>query len=386
MDLTPTDEQAALVEELHRIAERQIRPSARACEEAGAVSEPIHRALLELGVGVPVPEEFGGQGLLDAVTGVLVAEELAWGDPGIAYGVLSSGAAAAVIELVGTEAQKAELLPGLAAGTAAGALAMAERDAGLDIFRLETTTGRLDGTSRLSGMKYSVAGGASAEVLLVVAEGPTVWRVARDEAEVLAEDNLGLRSAATARVRLRGTPAIDQIGADQTRGTSGRDPAVVRALLGAKLLGAGIAVGLARAAVEYAAAYARERTAFGKPIGAFQGVSFMIAERAIDVDAARLLVWEAAAALDAGSEDAVRLAMAAGGQAVSAAVRASDDAVQVLGGHGYMRDHPVELWYRDAMTLATLEAPWLVGDLFLAGAHRAAEPSGADPSPGGAGA
>ncbi|HLI55699.1 MAG TPA: acyl-CoA dehydrogenase family protein, partial [Actinomycetota bacterium] len=103
------------------------------------------------------------------------------------------------------------------------------------------------------------------------------------------------------------------------------------------------------------------------PIGAFQGVSFMIAERAIGVDAARLLVWEAASALDAGAatEQVAPLVMVACGQAVAAATGASDDAVQVLGGHGYMRDHPVELWYRDAMTLATLDAPSLVTDLYL---------------------
>jgi alkylation response protein AidB-like acyl-CoA dehydrogenase len=98
----------------------------------------------------------------------------------------------------------------------------------------------------------------------------------------------------------------------------------------------------------------------------------MIADRATDLDAARLLCWEAGWALEAEREDAGRLVMAACGQAVAAAVAASDDAVQVLGGHGYMRDHLVELWYRDAMTLAALDAPWLIGDLFLAGGYQTA--------------
>ena len=97
----------------------------------------------------------------------------------------------------------------------------------------------------------------------------------------------------------------------------------------------------------------------------------MIADRATDLEAARLLCWEAASALEADRQGADRLVMAACGEAVAAALSASDDAVQVLGGHGYMRDHPVELWYRDAMTLATLDAPWLVGDLFLAGGYQA---------------
>jgi alkylation response protein AidB-like acyl-CoA dehydrogenase len=218
-------------------------------------------------------------------------------------------------------------------------------------------------TGRLHGVKYAVPDPGPAGSLIVVAEGPSIWRVVTGAwAEAVAEDKLGLRSARTLKI------ALDGMGAEEI-GTGTDD--VVAALLAAKLVTAGIALGLARAAVEYAAAYARERTAFGRPIGAFQGISFMIADRATDLDAARLLCWEAGWALDAARPGADRLVMAACGQAVAAAVAASDDAVQVLGGHGYMRDHPVELWYRDAMTLATLDAPWLIGDLFLAGRYQA---------------
>ncbi|TMK42142.1 MAG: hypothetical protein E6G66_16465, partial [Actinobacteria bacterium] len=215
--------------------------------------------------------------------------------------------------------------------------------------------------------KYAVPDPGSAGTLLVVANGPSIWRPGPGAAALAAaEDKLGLRSARTLKLVLDGVEA-ERIGTGTTE--------VVAALLAAKLVTAGIALGLARAAVEYAAAYARERTAFGRPIGAFQGISFMIADRATDLEAARLLCWEAGWALEAARQDVGRLVMAACGQAVSAALAASDDAVQVLGGHGYMRDHPVELWYRDAMTLATLDAPWLVGDLFLAGGYRAAEPA-----------
>jgi alkylation response protein AidB-like acyl-CoA dehydrogenase len=221
-------------------------------------------------------------------------------------------------------------------------------------------------TGRLHGTKYAVPDPGPDGALIVVAEGPSIWRPAPGAtgtwADAVAEDKLGLRSARTLKLSLDGVEA-------EGIGTATED--VVAALLGAKLVTAGIALGLARAAVEYAAAYARERTAFGRPIGAFQGISFMIADRATDLDAARLLCWEAGWALDAARPGADRLVMAACGQAVAAAAAASDDAVQVLGGHGYMRDHPVELWYRDAMTLATLDAPWLIGDLFLAGDYQA---------------
>jgi alkylation response protein AidB-like acyl-CoA dehydrogenase len=311
-----------------------------------------------MGAASAVGEDFGGQGTLDAVTAVMVAEELAWGDPGIAYSVLAPGVVASVLQRAGTPAQQAELLPPLAAGGRA-TLALAERDAGGDVFRMETRAP--DG--HLQGVKYAVADPGPDGTVLVVAEGPSIWRLAPGPLPAACvEDKLGLRSARTLKLALDGV-AAEEIGT----GTGG----VTAALLAAKLVTAGIALGLARAAVEYAAAYARERTAFGRPIGAFQAISFAIADRATDLEAARLLCWEAGWALEAGRQDARRMVMAASGHAVAAAAAASDDAVQILGGHGYMRDHPVELWYRDAMTLATLDSPWLVGDLFLAGAYEA---------------
>jgi alkylation response protein AidB-like acyl-CoA dehydrogenase len=359
MDLTPTEEQQSLVEVLHDFAASEIRPAARACEEAGEVAGPIRAALVEMGVSTGVTEAFGGQGTFDAVTGLIIAEELSWGDPGVAYSVLAPGVVASVLQRAAVPAQQEGLLPGLAAGGRA-ALAVAELEAGADIFRMETRAE----TGRLHGTKYAVPDPGPEGVLVVVAEGPSIWRPAPGAlAHAVAEDKLGLRSARTLKLLLEGAEA-ERIG----RGA----PDVVAALLGAKLVAAGIALGLGRAAVEYAAAYARERTAFGRPIGAFQGISFMIADRATDLDAARLLCWEAGWALEAEREDAGRLVMAACGQAVAAAVAASDDAVQVLGGHGYMRDHLVELWYRDAMTLAALDAPWLIGDLFLAGGYQTA--------------
>jgi len=359
MDLRPTEEQQSLVEVLHDFATSEIRPGARACEEAGEVAGPIRSALVDMGICTGVAEVFGGQGAFDAVTALMIAEELAWGDPGVAYAVLAPGVVASVLQRAAWPAQQADLLPALAAGGGA-ALALAERDAGADIFRMDATAE----TGRVQGTKYAVPDPGPAGTLLVAARGPSIWRLAPGTAAIAtAEDKLGLRSARTLKVVLDGVEA-EPIGTGATE--------VVAALLAAKLVTAGIALGLARAAVEYAAAYARERSAFGRPIGAFQGISFMIADRATDLEAARLLCWEAGSALEAGRQDASRLVMAACGQAVAAALSASDDAVQVLGGHGYMRDHPVELWYRDAMTLAALDAPWLVGDLFLARGYQAA--------------
>lgn len=373
MDLTPTEEQQSLVEVLHDFAATEIRAAARACEDAGDVAPTIRSALHRMGIA-GVAEEFGGQGPLDALTAVMIAEELGWGDPGIAYAVLGPAVVAGVLQRAAPRAVQAAILPALAAGGAAGlgGLAVAERDAACDVSRMETTAGG----GRLHGTKYAVPDPGPSGVLLAVAEGPSIWLVPTAAGAAqgalrgplegplrgAVEDKLGLRSARTLRIDFDGV-AAERIDAGAAEATA--------ALLVAKLATAGIALGLARAAVEYAAGYARERTAFGRPIGAFQAISFIIADRATDLDAARLLCWQAAWALEAGAGDAGRLAAAACGQAVAAAVAASDDAVQVLGGHGYMRDHPVELWYRDAMTLATLEAPWVVGDLALAGRFQA---------------
>ena len=368
MDLTPSEDQRELIEVLHHLAETQIRPAARECEGAGAVSEPIWQALFRMGLAVPVAEESGGQGSLDPLTTVLVAEELGWGDPGIAYGVLSSGAAARLIDQLGTPGQRAELLGPLAAGRQRAALAFAEAEGRTDLATLQSAA-RPDGpgTWRLSGTKYAVAGADSAGVLLWVTGGsvPTVWAIpAGAGVELEDEDKLGLRSAWTGRLSAHDVALSES---DRLGAAGDHSDVAIRALMGVRLIHAGIALGLARAALEYATGYARQRRAFGQPIGAYQAISFMLADRAIELEAARLAVWEAAGALQAAgvpagslpaeSGRAEELVGTASAQAVAIARAASDDAVQILGGHGYMRDHPVELWYRDAMTLSTLEGP-----------------------------
>jgi alkylation response protein AidB-like acyl-CoA dehydrogenase len=364
VNLQPTDEQQAITTVLRELAGDQIRPAARVCEEAGRPSGELEAQLLQMGVAVPVPEEFGGQGTFDAQTSVMITEEVAYGDPGVAFAVLGSGLVATLIDMVGTATQREALLPAMAAG-AGGALLLAERDAGADVSRLESEVVGHDDGAVLTGTKYGVVGADGHGPRLAVArrDGALGLWLVPPSVDLIAqpEDKLGLRSARTFKVMLDGTPAGELLGGP------GYDPRLMmRSLLRAKLLNAGVALGLARASLEYATAYAKERTAFGKPIGAFQAIAFKIADRAMDVDAARLLTWKAAWAVDHDLDDADRMVVSACTQAVAAAVATADDAVQVLGGHGYMRDHPVELWYRDALTLATFDSPSMVGDLFLA--------------------
>lgn len=368
MELKATDEQQAIREALHDFSQNEIRPAARECEEAGKPSETITKQLVEMGVAAPVPEEFGGQGVFDAVTSVIIAEELAWGDPGVAFGVLAPGLAATLVDMAGSDDQRAELLPRIAEG-AKGSIALAERDAGADFTQLATVAESTAGGVRLSGVKYAVPEADVAQIRLVVAksdEGVGIWQLPTDaEVEAKPEDKLGLRAARTFKVTIE---ELDLPGSSVIGGPGADQDTVRRALLRSKLLNAGVALGLARAAVEYATAYAKERTAFGRPIGAFQAISFKIADRAMEIDAARLLVWKAAWGVDTGLPDADRYVMWACGQAVAAALASADDGVQILGGHGYMKDHPEELWYRDAMTLATFDSPGLVGDLYLSDA------------------
>lgn len=371
MDFQPTEEQRALTDALHEFSESEIRPAARECEEAGRPSERISKQLFEMGVATPVPEEFGGQGTFDAVTSVIIAEEVAWGDPGVAFCVLSSGVAATLIDLVGTEDQRRSLLPRMVEG-AIGTVALAERDAGADFTELDATAVIKGGTAALSGIKYTVPLFEDAAIRLVVVRTDRengLWLLGEDAGLIAQpEDKLGLRSAKTYKLVLDGleVPVASAIG-----GLDAGRQKLEFGLLRAKLINAGIALGLARASLEYASGYAKERTAFGKPIGAFQGISFKIADRATELESARLMVWEAAWAVDRGDQDATSKVIAACGQAIAAAVFTADDGVQILGGHGYMRDHPQEMWYRDAMTLATLDSPSMVGDLFLAKQLRA---------------
>lgn len=370
MDLHPTEEQKAMVEALHDFSLNEIRPSARECEEAGEPSEPITKQLFEMGFAAPVPAEFGGQGTFDAVTSVIIAEEIAWGDPGVSFCVLNSGLTATVIDLVGTDEQRSSLLTKLAEG-AQGSVALAERDAGADFTQLESTIETAGETATAHGTKYAVPFADSAAVRLVAANSDGrlgLWFVPEDaEITLHHEDKLGLRSARTFKVILEGVqiPSAAALGGSQVDTKK-----VETGLLRGKLLNAGVALGLARASLEYASDYAKERTAFGKPIGAFQGISFKIADRATELEAARLMVWKAARAVDLGSTTALRAVFGACSQAIATAVATADDGVQILGGHGYMRDHPQEMWYRDAMTLATLDSPSMVSDLLLAGAFR----------------
>lgn len=352
-DLQPTDEQRVLRDTVREFATEVVRPAARAAEEAGSVPADLRRRVHELGVTAPVNEDLAAGPPLDAVTYVIAVEELAWGDPGIAYATFGAGLGAVALGLAGSQAQRSKHLPAFLEDEPASAfVAIGERLAAGDLESLETS---IDGPKAV-GRKYGVVDAASSRFGIVVGrdhEGlAAVLFDGSDGYEIVArEQKLGLEAAPTYVVR------FDGVGEPLASG-----PELERAILWAKLLVGAIAVGSARASLEYASRYAIEREAFGKPIGAFQGVSFKIADMAIAVDAARLAVWRAAWKIDRGDATLADVAEA-NGHALSAAILCGDDGVQVLGGHGYIRDHPVEKWFRDAVTLSVFDSPDLAGDV-----------------------
>ncbi|MGH2808813.1 MAG: acyl-CoA dehydrogenase family protein [Actinomycetota bacterium] len=355
-DLQPTEEQQALRETLAAFSAEVLRPTARDAEAAGETSAEIARQVHEIGVTAPVPEDFGGGGTFDAVTYCIAAEELAWGDPGIASYVLGSGLAAIVIDVAGTDEQRAKHLPSFAEPEPPRSfVAIGEKVAAGDLEGLETT---VDG-DKVSGEKYGVLNASDAHIGVVFGRnGGELGAVLVDPSSgyelVKAESKLGLEAAPTSVAR------FDVAGEALPPGEK-----LTHAAIWAKLLTGAIAVGCARASLEYASDYAIEREAFGKPIGAFQAISFKVADMAIAVDAARLAVWRAAWKLDRGDASLADVAEA-NGQALAAAIHCGDDAVQVLGGHGYIQDHPVEKWFRDAVTLSVFDAPDVAGDAMVA--------------------
>ena len=355
-DLQLTEEQEAVKATLHDFGANVLRPAARDCEEAKQTSPEIQRQVHELGVAAPVDEEFGGGGTFDCVTHCVVAEELAFGDPGIAYQVLGSGLAAIVVGLAGTDDQKKRLLPAFVeAEPAPTFVAYGEKVALGDLESLETSIDQ----DKAVGDKYGVLNGTDASLGVAVGRtsdglGAVVFEGGSGYEVVKPESKMGLEAAPTFVVRFDGAGDALPSGS-----------ALDQAILWVKLMTGAVAVGCARASFEHAAKYATEREAFGKPIGAFQAISHRIADMAIEIDAARLAVWRAAWKVDRGEATHADIAQA-NGQALQAATFCGDEGVQVLGGHGYIRDHPVEKWFRDAVTLSVFDPPELGGDAAVA--------------------
>ena len=361
IDFEPTEEQELIASTVRQFAENEVRAHARDCDESGKLpAETLHGAH-ELGlVANAIDEAYGGGGERSAVTGALIAEELAWGDLSIALAVLSPSLSAFPIADAGNEEQKQRWLPALAGEHfVPGALAVLEPHFGADAFAPRTTA-RPDGNGFvLDGAKCLVPWIDGGETVIVSAQaetGPTLFCIDRrsDGLSATPERNMGIAGLPTAGLELRGVRAP----ADSAL-VSGGDDALRRLLHRGRVGLAAAAVGVARAAFEVSRDYAKQREAFGGPIATKQAIAFKLADMAIEIDGARLLAWEAAWRLDQGL-DAGREAALAISQAQRVALEVADGAVQVFGGHGYIRDYLPEMHLRNARGFACFEALTLV--------------------------
>ncbi len=380
----PTVEQRELQQLAHEFADRELRPIAAQWDEREDTPPDLLGQAARLGLtSYAIPREYGGGGV-GAVTSALIAEELSWGCAGLAAGVQATMFPVRPLLAYGSDEQRRRYLPWLASEEGAtAAIAFTEPHAGSDLAAIRAEARRDGGGYVLSGEKCYVTNGGIADVTLVFAkleDELTAFLLERGDPGVAAgrkERKLGLRASYT------GSLLLDEVRlpADRLLGEEGGGFEIAFDFFeSSRPQVAAAAVGLARAAFEYASEYAREREAFGKPLLARQGVSFKLADSAMEIEAARLLVWRACAALDRG-EDAGLLGSFAKAFAADAAMRATTDAVQVLGGAGVMRDHPVEKWMRDAKVLQIVEGTSEIQRQIIAThlAQGRAERPGADP-------
>ena len=354
---SPTDEQQMLIDWVRRYASEDLRPAAHEAEEGRRLDQKIIQKGWELGLlQASIPEDQGGFGDRSAVTGILAAEELAFGDLASALAVLTPGLFALPISMLGSDAQRAAHLSELLDESwPAVSAAWLESSFDFDLQDLATTAIVHAGGDRLNGAKTFVPFGADNQKLLVYAglEGQTQAFVVPGDRPGLTwgprEDWLGLNALPTFSLRLNNV----DIPADHRLG--GPEGHALEPLLNATRAGlSGLGLGLARAAYEYARDYAKERRAFGTEIAKKQAVAFMLAEMATEIEAMRMLAWEAAWMIDEDHPDATRQAYLAHTGVADMAMMVSDRAVQILGGHGYIRDHPVELWMRNARVISNM--------------------------------
>jgi alkylation response protein AidB-like acyl-CoA dehydrogenase len=359
-----TDEQREIRALARRFADEEIAPRAAAWDREGAFPKAIFEQLGELGLmGVCVPVEHGGAGA-DYLSYALVLEELSRADAGVGVTVaVHTGAGTLPVLAHGTDEQIARMVPPLAQGHELAAFALTEADSGSDASAMRTRC--VDG--RITGAKQWITNGSHAHHVNVFALDPAAGEgrvsafVVRRGAfrAVREEEKMGLHSSSTADLVFEDAEA-------ERLGPPGAGMRIALSTLDGGRIGiAAQAVGIAQAALDVAAAYARERNAFGRPIGGFQAVSHKLAEMQTEIEAARALVWRAARLKDAGLPHTVE-----GAQAKLFASRVArhwtGEAIQVLGGYGYTREFPVERYYRDAKVTEIYEGTSEIQRLVIA--------------------
>jgi len=350
-------------EAVRDFAAAKVRPAAQDADTERAAAPELLAQASELGVNMlGIPEELGGvMHEQAATTSALVGEALAHGDMGIAYAVLAPGAVATAIGHWGTAEQEATYLPAFGGeGAPAAALAMLEPRPLFDPLRLETTARRDGEDWVLSGAKSLLARATDCELFLVAAQaegvGPALFVVESGGKGLSVQDEpaMGLRPAATGRlliedVRLPGAALLGE----------GKREDYVECVQRARIAWCALAVGASQAVLDYVIPYVNERTAFGEPVSNRQAVAFGVSDIGIETNGMRLATYRAASRADQGEEFGREAALA---RKLCAAkgMEIGSEGVQLLGGHGFVKEHPVERWYRDLRAAGVMEGALLV--------------------------
>jgi alkylation response protein AidB-like acyl-CoA dehydrogenase len=362
-DLTPDDEQKMIVETVNEFAEEILRPAAREADEAATYPADLIAKAAELGItAINVPEDFDGIAAhRNTITNALVAEALAYGDMGLALPILAPGGVASALTNWGSADQQATYLKDFAGENVPQAcVAITEPHPLFDPMALKTTAVRTPSGYRLHGVKSLVPAASDAELFIIGAQlsgKPTLFIVESSSPglTVKADPSMGIRAAAIGQVELDNVtvPLSARLGEDDA---SASDSAEIYsdAVALSRLGWAALAVGTAHAVLDYVVPYVKERQAFGEPIAHRQSVAFMCANIAIELDGLRLITWRGASRAEQGMSFRREGALAKR-LGTDKGMQIGLDGVQLLGGHGYTKEHPVERWYRDLRAIGVAE-------------------------------
>jgi alkylation response protein AidB-like acyl-CoA dehydrogenase len=361
-DLTPTDDEQMLVDVVTELATEVLRPAATEADTACAAPPEVLSAATEVGLPLlGVPESLGGISEERAVmAGALVAEALAQGDLGLAVATLAPGAVATAIATWGSDEQQRTYLPAFTSDDVpAAALALTEPRPLFDALEPATTATRTEDGLLLDGVKSMVPRGAEAELFIVGArlDDANVLVLVESGADGLtveADPAMGVRAASLTTLTLTGVRVPEDAVLGTTDGSS-----YVECVRLSRLAWCALAVGVGQAVLDYVTPYVKEREAFGEPIAHRQSVAFMVADIATELQAMRLLTWKAASRAAAGKDFAREVALARK-LCSDKGMRIGLDGVQLLGGHGFVKEHPVERWYRDLRAVSVMEGGVLV--------------------------
>ena len=368
-----TDEQKALRELAHEFAAKEIRPKAAEYDEHATHPADVIAKAHEVGLMNPhVPEELGGAGL-GAMDGALIGEELCWGCSGIGTSIVANILGALPMLIAGTEEQRREWLPPLLEEPILCSFALTEPNAGSDVSGIQATAVRQGDEYVLNGSKMFITNAGQASWVIVFAStdkdaghrGLSAFIVPTELEGVVVEkhlDKMGQRATDTSALAFQDVvvPAAHRLG-EEGQGFK----IAMQTLDNTRPGTAAGAVGVARAAFEHSVEYARERVQFGQPIAMNQGVNFLVADMAAEIEAARLLTWQAAWLLDQGKRATLQSSYAKR-FAADTAMKVTTDAVQIFGGYGYIKEYPVEKLMRDAKLFQIYEGTSQIQRLVIA--------------------